>query len=68
MRECMLNKSVKVVERPGRGTEMVLFDVDPSKLRLELRKAHKAHNQTQPNPQMGWALGPTFGPTGGLWA
>ena len=26
---------------------------------VELRKAHKAHSPAQPNPQMGWALGPT---------
>ncbi|KOS37009.1 hypothetical protein ACN38_g12220 [Penicillium nordicum] len=36
--------------------------------RLDLRKSHKAQSPTQPNPHMGWALIPTFGPTGGLWA
>ncbi|CRL26567.1 Fungal transcriptional regulatory protein, N-terminal [Penicillium camemberti] len=34
----------------------------------DLRKAHEAHSPTQPNPQMGWYLCPTLGPTGRLWA
>ncbi|CRL21475.1 unnamed protein product [Penicillium camemberti] len=25
-------------------------------------KAHKAQSPTQPNPRMGWALGPVLGP------
>ncbi|KAJ9488936.1 hypothetical protein VN97_g4339 [Penicillium thymicola] len=35
---------------------------------LDLRRAHKAQSPAQPNPQMGWVLGPVLRPIDGLWA
>jgi hypothetical protein len=46
----------------------VNYLLEPSFSWLDLCIARKAHSPTQPNPRMGWALGPSFEPIGGLWA
>ncbi|KGO43260.1 hypothetical protein PEX1_095340 [Penicillium expansum] len=44
-----------------------LFQCNPvTPSSAELCKAHKTHSPAQPDPQMGWALDPTFRPTDGL--
>ncbi|EED12066.1 conserved hypothetical protein [Talaromyces stipitatus ATCC 10500] len=42
-------------------------DVEPYTT-VDIAKAHEAHNLTQPNPQMGWALGPVLEPMNPRWA